>query len=429
MKKLVIAAVLAVFALAAQAAKELVDGYTWEYTVANGEATVTGVEPLEGDIVVPSCLGNVPVKTLGRWAFNPAESQSGSRIRSVCLPEGLREIGFGVFYCRYARVNIPSTVKKIEAHAFSGSTVTEWRMSDGVNIDATYTFSFGVSIQRLVILGSDLHNCASIADKCESFTCGKHCAGKAASIFGYSKFAGYLDDAPEVEIVSSSMRADDPTVMDVVYKVYSSKPQVKVRAIAYKDGVRSLANAIRPTKWIDGTEANVGDAIRTGVEHKLSWRIAGDWGTDLSKVKMEVLAVEDDILPLELQTIPQTSTHAKMKISWNKLTDTKVFDALLWLYASGEEDLTLVNGQLKVGTAVVADGTAIKTTTGTFSSYYDDNGNYIGYHTLYTKSAVEYVLGKMGYQVLAGDDLTYARRVTQLDLPVSGVQQYAVKKY
>jgi len=224
---------------------------------------------------------------------------------------------------------------------------------------------------------------------------------------GASKFAGYIDDAPEVEIVSAAVRAQEPTVMDVVYKVYSDAATVKVRAIAFQDGERSLAKAVPVKTLIEGTDANVGDAVAANVEHKLSWRVSNDWSTDLSKVKFEVLAVEDDLLPLELQTIPATATHQKMKISWNQMTSDKVFDALLWLYADGDKNLTLTNGVLKNDSTALASGTGLSN----------------------AQAAVTYVFGKMGYGVLSGDDLTYARRVTQLDLPVSGVQQFAVKKF
>ena len=232
-------------------------------------------------------------------------------------------------------------------------------------------------------------------------------ASKWMARFGYNKFAGYIDDQPEVEIVSAEVRKDEPTIMDVVYKVYSDASKVQVRALAFEDGTRSLAKVIRPMTFIEGTDVNVNGEVTANVEHKLTWRVSQDWATDLSKVKFEVLAVEDDILPLELQTIPATSTHQKMKISWNQMTSDKVYDALLWLYASGDEELTLTNGQLRHGNDLLASGTGLYNTT----------------------AAVTYVFGKMGYGVLSGDDLTYARRVTQLDLPVGGVQQFAVKKF
>ena len=41
-------------------------------------------------------------------------------------------------------------------------------------------------------------------------------------------------------IVSSQVRENDPTVLDVVYRVTSDQPTVKVRALAFENGERSF---------------------------------------------------------------------------------------------------------------------------------------------------------------------------------------------
>ena len=396
--KLAILASAIITATCVQAAKQLVDGYTWEYTVANGEATVTGVEPASGNATIPSALGGVPVRIIGANAFN----HKGIK---VSIPFGVTRIESQAFYFSNIE-HIPSSVTYIGYFAIAGGRVDKWDMAESVQFDY-HTFQ-NATVDTICASGNvfsdDTLNTIAL-DGIAKFYCKRQYGKNWVTKFGDAKFAGYIDDMPEVEIVSSAMRKDDPTVMDVVYKVHSSAQTVKVRAMAWENGERNLSKAIRPTKWIEGTEANIGDAVTANEEHKLSWRIAGDWATDLSKVKIEVLAVEDDLLPLELQTIPQTATHQKMKISWNKMTADHVFDALLWLYADGDAGLTLVNGQLKNGANLLASGTSLYN----------------------SETAVGYVFGKMGYQKLAGDELAYARRVTQLELPVSGVQQFAVK--
>ena len=395
-KKLAILASAIIAATCAQAAKQLVDGYTWEYTVANGEATVTGVEPRTGDIVFPRELGGCPVTTVGYKLFYCDSSPS-----SIRFSDTITRIESFAFYVCHATMYIPSSVKYIGSSAISNNTIAEWDMPEDFTFGGGELLAY-TTVAKIRFMGKPLFN-----DRWNvvSYQCKRKYGKECAATLGVNAFAGYIDDMPEVEIVSSSMRKDDPTVMDVVYKVHSSAQTVKVRAMAWENGERNLSKAIRPTKWIEGTEANIGDAITANEEHKLSWRIAGDWATDLSKVKLEVLAVEDDLLPLELQTIPATATHQKMKISWNKMTADHVFDALLWLYADGDAGLTLTNGQLKNGANLLASGTSLYN----------------------SETAVGYVFGKMGYQKLAGDELAYARRVTQLELPVSGVQQFAVK--
>jgi len=224
-------------------------------------------------------------------------------------------------------------------------------------------------------------------------------------VVALNKFNGYKRaNVPEVEYVTVAVRANDPTILDVVYRVKSAKATVKVRALAFKDGVRSFANVVRPTEFIEGTAANIGDAIAANVEHKLSWRVSADWKVDLAKCKFEVLAVEDDLLPLELRTIPANGANKAMEISWNAITESQVFDALLWLYADGDKGLTLTNGVLKNGSTQLASGGGLST------------GN-----------AVSFVYSKMSYGVLSGANLTYANGATRLGLSPSGVRQYAYR--
>lgn len=46
-----------------------------------------------------------------------------------------------------------------------------------------------------------------------------------------------------------------------------------------------------------------------------------------------------------------------------------------------------------------------------------------------TQAHIQYILNNMGYSILSGDDLTYARKVTQLPLKIDKDHHgYAVKK-
>ena len=209
---------------------------------------------------------------------------------------------------------------------------------------------------------------------------------------------------PVVTIVSAAVRENDPTVLDVVYKVSSARPTVKVRALAFEDGVRSFVNVTRPETFIDGTAANIGDAVAANVEHSLSWKVSADFKTDLAKMKFEVLAVEDGILPLELTTIPANGTNRAMELSWNLLSEAQVFDALLWLYADGDVGLTLTDGVLKAGNTTLANGAIFN-----------------------SASAIPYIFSKMGFATLTGDALTYANSMTRMGLSPDGIRQYAYR--
>ena len=157
--------------------------------------------------------------------------------------------------------------------------------------------------------------------------------------------------APTATIISAAMRPGT-TLMDVTYLITDpDDATVKVRALAFKEGVRSFANVIRPVTWMEGSQTNIGDAITTGVNHTLTWDVRADWNIDLANVKFEVLAVDSSgILPFQGITIPAAAGQPELKINQIGLSDTNVFDALLWMYASGNSNMEIAGGTL-VGSA------------------------------------------------------------------------------
>ena len=207
-----------------------------------------------------------------------------------------------------------------------------------------------------------------------------------------------------VEILSARMRPSDPTILDIVYKVTSPNATVKVRALAYEDGKRSFATAVPALTFADGTEANVGDAVAANEEKTLSWQVAADWATDLSKVRFEVMVKDDELLPIHLVTIPETASHAA--VQYVELTSGAVLNALLWLYASQDEALTLTNGRLtNADGLLLADGATIKNEAQT----------------------VAWLIARMGYEVLSDDDHAYVNSITRSSQNSNGMLRFAVK--
>jgi hypothetical protein len=179
-----------------------------------------------------------------------------------------------------------------------------------------------------------------------------------------------------------------------------------VRVLAFKDGIRSFANVVRPETFIEGTAANIGDGITANVEHKLSWKVSADWQETLAKVKFEVLALDGELLPLELTTLPKTDSQPKMEVSRNQFPQFALFDALMWLYADKDFGLTLVDGVLWNGDVRLANGSSVEKTM---------------------HDATVYVYGKMGYELLQDERLEYVRQMLRRNLPNISVAQYAVK--
>jgi hypothetical protein len=189
--------------------------------------------------------------------------------------------------------------------------------------------------------------------------------------------------------------------MDVVYKVASSQPTVKVRALAFKDGKRSWANVVRPETFVEGTDANIGDAVVANVEHKLSWKVSSDWQETLAKVNFEVLALDGELLPLEIVTLPKTDLTPKVEVSYNMISLGMVNDALLWLYADKDVALQLTNGNLNInGVKYLYNKTTGQTTSLT-----------------YNKSVgLNYLYQKMGYELYSSNEAGFVEDILRKSL-------------
>lgn len=345
---------------------------------------------------------DVPVgcMTIGRCAF-----QACTSLVDVSLPDGLVSIDYGAFISSFpSEIILPASVTTVGSYAFGNGNCSSRRVvllgEPPIGIaDSRLLYSNNISFPR------------------------EHGAAWMKLLNDINKVNGYYHEIkPEVEYVLIAARERDPTVLDVVYRVRSAKSTVKVRALAFKDGVRSFSNVVRPATFIEGTDINLGDSIVANVEHKLSWRVSTDWQIDLAKVKFEVLVVEEDLLPLELITIPENGTNCAMEISWNALSSAQVFDALLWLYADGDAGLALMDGVLKNGDNIVAYGTNVSTVAGRSRQNVNGTSDYY-----YFALSTAYVFSKMGFSVLEGDALTYAKGATRLELSPSGVRQYAYR--
>lgn len=99
----------------------------WTYTVSGDEATITGVDPAEGDLEMPSSIDGYVVRRVASGAFSGWE-----HIRSMKLPETLRDIGgklndSGVFEgCSgLVSLTIPDAVTNITKFAFRNCTGLE----------------------------------------------------------------------------------------------------------------------------------------------------------------------------------------------------------------------------------------------------------------------------------------------------------------
>ena len=96
-------------------AEETIGGVTWAFFVTNGAATVTGAEPAEGSMVIPSELGGYFVTGIASNAFAGC-----TNVTAVTIPNGVRDIGSYAFSQCWGlkAVTIPDSVTSIGDYAF-----------------------------------------------------------------------------------------------------------------------------------------------------------------------------------------------------------------------------------------------------------------------------------------------------------------------
>ena len=416
-------------------------GITWTYKVSNGKASVgigAGYSPAiptstVGVVTIPSAFCGYPVTSIGDHAFEDC-----NLLTSVTIPNGVTSIGAASFRncSSLENVLIPNTVEVIWIYAFEDCSRLKSITIPG-SVTTIYKYSFGNcrSLKRVEFKGAPPYiepGSGCILDYGAPTFPREYGAEWQKLLSSQSKLGGFIQpNRPIVEYVSVKVRENDPTIIDCVYRVKSGKPIVKVRALAFKDGGRSFANVVRPETFIEGTAQNVGDAVAANVEHKLSWQVSADWGIDLAKVSFEVLATEDQLLPLELRTIPANGSNKAMEFSWNEITSEQVFSALLWQYADKDIRLKLVDGALfELSTRKMlafgsgCSGGYITNPPQGVKDYLGTSSTVISYSGT---DAIKVVFSKMGFSLLTGSNLTYVNTMSRLGLSPNGALQYAYR--
>ena len=199
--------------------------------------------------------------------------------------------------------------------------------------------------------------------------------------------------APAPVIESCAMRPGT-TLMEVTYRVNDpDDARVSAFPLAFVDGVRSFAKVLRPTTFVEGTEANLGTNMLANVSHQLVWDVGADWDVELGNIKFEIICKDArGLLPLEWLAIPATATTEVLTISKNAPTDAEVLNALFFQYAKQDAGLSVATNGLVKGSAA----------SGAFSGVELVNGT-----TLKTYAA-PYIMKQMNLQPADRSDVNFA---------------------
>ena len=335
------------------------------------------------------------VKVIGGSAFKNCVG-----LTSINMAEGLQSIGGSAFEnCGLlTTIEIPSSVETIGESAFKNCGLESICIPEKVTSIGTDAFA-GCCLKNIVIAAENQQ--FKLVD---------------GQILNLSNSTFVYAPKVEVLVLSTSVRENDPTILDVKYIVKGVIDRVHTRALAFEDGTRSWANVVRPETFVTtpaGTPSVIGDNVGVNVTNVFSWKVSSDYENNLAKLNVEVFVKTDDLLPMEFMTIPSYDGKPAVEFSRNTLTEANVMNALYWLYADNDAGLTLSDGILKNGTNVLAYG----------------DGMYQPYRGSCRQNAADYVIKKMGYERLTKDNyLDYVNNQTRLSLSPSEIRQYAVRE-
>ena len=394
MKRFVTLFSLLVAALAApltHALTEVVDGIEWNYDVQshdwdeNGESYDLGynvaqilyrdwddaspsIDPnTRGAIVVPEKLGGYEVRHIGHFAF-----RNCAFITSLVFP---------------------ASITSLAPNVFRGTT----RLRDVTFLgDVPRDFSVGEFREGVKI-----------------FFPRKYGANWEKVLKGTSLRGGWIESGSAPTVQASFPIASSTTVFRVPYTVTSThgNTTVEVRLIAFLNGKRTLENLIVATSpYVSGV-----GVVPVGMEQTLSWKMLEDLRplslTDMARLKMELLVKDGDVLPKETVVIPAMVENGVSQpehiITRNGLSETQVYQALLWYLAEKDSRLSIS------GNASLVDGQKVF-----------EDGNFGFNDTL----LLNYLYGKEGYALLEGDTLESVERILGTTFPRSGLGQIAIKQ-
>ena len=92
-------------------------GVTWNYVAYQGTAILTGANPAEGKLTIPSTLDGYPVTTIADSAFREC-----TNLTSVVIPNGVTSVRDHAFRgcCTLMSVSMPNSLTNIGAYVFYG---------------------------------------------------------------------------------------------------------------------------------------------------------------------------------------------------------------------------------------------------------------------------------------------------------------------
>ncbi len=130
----------------------------WEYSITNGEATVTKYVGNAAAVTIPSALGGCPVTNIGDEAFCNCTD-----VTSVSIPNTVTRIGCGAFEecSSLTDITIPGSVTRIEEYAFGACTsLTSVTIHAGVTYIGDRAFTDCTAMTSITVAAGNQNYCS-----------------------------------------------------------------------------------------------------------------------------------------------------------------------------------------------------------------------------------------------------------------------------
>ncbi|MFC7336473.1 hypothetical protein ACFQY0_04725 [Haloferula chungangensis] len=182
-------------------------------------------------------------------------------------------------------------------------------------------------------------------------------------------------------------------IVDLDYQVDDlNDSKVTTALIGFADGVASLNNVLPLKTVIEGTAGRIGANQPSGVVQRVTWNAGADWNVDFGTLRVMALARDSRShwFDVHLVEIPADGQRPAVTISRNPLRESDFLAQFLWLVATKDASVELIDGVL-FGTSGAYDGVILA------------NGS--------TATAVgrEFLLKRDGLRVATAAEITRAR--------------------
>lgn len=209
-------------------------------------------------------------------------------------------------------------------------------------------------------------------------------------------------NAPPLGSITYMNQREGTRIMDIDYFVSDpDNSNLTVHAAAFvttSNAEPSLDTMLPLRSFIEGTEANIGSNISTGMIRRMTWDMNADMVDNLiidyGNLKVYLLARDDrDLLDLHLLHLPAVGTNAAVVINRAPLFDEDLLPVWYWWLAEGDTNISLSGGTI-----------------------YGESGAYSGqalaFGTNTTALGREYLFSQLGYREATPFELQFAREAT-----------------